>query len=134
MNSTTPDGRNEPNPRRLYRDTQNAMLAGVCAGIADYFGFSTRAIRWLVFLSCFFAMPAVLICYVIAAFLLPPKPVGMYRSEFEESFWRTVRRDPHYACDDIRRKFRDLDKRLQSMEQYVTSPRFDLDQEFRNLR
>jgi phage shock protein C len=134
MNTATPNGRNGPNPRRLYRDTQNAMLAGVCAGIADYFGFSTKAVRWLIFLSCFFAMPAVLICYLIAAFLLPPKPVNLYRSEFEESFWRTVRRDPSYACDDVRRKFRDLDTRLQNMEQYVTSPRFDLDQEFRDLQ
>jgi len=33
----------------------------------------------------------------------------------------------------IRSKFRDLDRRLQGMEHYVTSPRFDLDQEFRDL-
>lgn len=124
---------NGPNPRRLYRDTENGMLAGVCAGIADYFGFNVRALRWLVFLACFFFMPVLLLFYVVAAFVLPIKPAGMYRSEVEESFWRTVRRDPHYACDDIRRKFRDLDARLQGMEQYVTSPRFDLDQQFRDL-
>lgn len=124
---------NSPNPRRLYRDVENGILAGVCAGIADYFGFSATALRWLVFFACFFMFPAIFICYVIAAFLLPRKPSGMYRNEGDELFWRTVRRDPHYACDDIRRKFRDLDNRLQGMEQYVTSPRFDLDQEFRNL-
>jgi len=126
-------GPNGPNPRRLYRDTENGILAGVCAGIADYFGFSLRGFRWLIALSCFFIMPALFICYLIAAFLLPRKPEGMYRSEQEESFWRTVRRDPHYAFDDARQKFRDLDARLQSMEQYVTSPRFDLDKEFKDL-
>ena len=130
MNATA---NNDPNPRRLYRDTENGMLAGVCAGIADYFGFSVKALRWLVALGCFFMIPAILICYVAAAFLLPRKPVGLYRNPDEETFWRTVRRDPHFACDDIRRKFRELDGRLQSMEQYVTSPRFDLDQEFRDL-
>lgn len=130
MNTTA---NQNPNPRRLYRDTENGMLAGVCAGIADYFGFSARAVRWLVVLSCFFIPPAVFISYVVAAFLLPRKPVGLYRNPGEETFWRAVRRDPHYACDDIRRKFRDLDTRLQSMEHYVTSPRFDLDQEFRDL-
>ena len=124
---------NDPNPRRLYRDTENGMLAGVCAGIADYFGVSVRALRWLAVLACFFIPPAIFICYVLAAFLLPRKPVGLYRNAGEEVFWRTVRRDPHYACDDIRRKFRDLDTRLQGMERYVTSPRFDLDQEFRDL-
>jgi len=126
-------GRNEPNPRRLYRDTENGMVAGVCAGIADYFGIRVSALRWLTALACLFVFPAIFICYVLAAFLLPRKPVGLYRNAGEETFWRTVRRDPRFAFDDIRRKFRELDGRLQSMEQYVTSPRFDLDQEFRNL-
>ncbi len=122
-----------PNRRRLYRDVENGILAGVCAGIADYFGFSLTALRWIVFLGCFFMFPAIFICYVVAAFLLPRKPAGLYRNDREEAFWRTVRRDPRYACDDIRRKFRDLDARLQGMEQYVTSPRYDLDEEFRKL-
>jgi len=130
MNASTA---REPNPRRLYRDTENGLIAGVCAGIGDYFGISIKAIRWLVVLGCFFMMPALVICYIIAAFLLPRKPTGMYHSEGEERFWRSVRRDPHYACDDVRRTFRTLEKRLQSMERYVTSPRFDLDQEFRDL-
>jgi len=129
MNAPRP----EPNPRRLYRDVENGMLAGVCAGIADYFGISRKVLRWLVFLSCFFALPAVVISYIVAAFLLPRKPAGMYHNEREETFWRTVRRDPHFTCDDIRSKYRDLDRRLQGMEQYVTSPRFDLDQKFRDL-
>lgn len=123
----------EPNPRRLYRDTENGMLAGVCAGIADFFGFSVSATRWVIFIGCFFMMPAIVICYVIAAFLLPKKPLGMYESEGEERFWRSVRRDPHTVCHNIRRKLRNLDNRLQGMERYVTSPRFDLDQEFRDL-
>jgi phage shock protein C len=129
----TVNGRYEPNPRRLYRDTEHGVVAGVCAGIADYFGISVRALRWVVFFACFFMFPAIFICYVIAAFLLPRKPAGLYDSDMEEAFWRSVRRDPSYACDDIRRKFRDLDARLQGMERYVTSPRFDLDEEFRNL-
>ena len=41
----------------------------------------------------------------------------MYHTESEERFWRSVRRDPHFTCDDIRRKYRDLDRRLQGMEQ-----------------
>ncbi|MGI9330125.1 MAG: envelope stress response membrane protein PspC [Gammaproteobacteria bacterium] len=123
----------EPNPRRLYRDVENSVLAGVCSGIADYFGFSVRALRWIVALSCIFFMPGIVVGYIAAAFLLPRKPAGLYQSEGEEVFWRSVRRDPHFTCDDISRKFRDLDHRLQGMERYVTSPRFDLDQKFREL-
>jgi phage shock protein C len=122
-----------PNPRRLYRDVEHSVLAGVCAGIADYFGFSVRALRWIVVLSCFFAFPAVVFGYVAAAILLPRKPAGLYEDEHEEVFWRSVRRDPHFTCDHMRATFRDLDRRLQGMERYVTSPRFDLDQKFRDL-
>ena len=122
-----------PNPRRLYRDVEHSVVAGVCAGIADYFGFSVRALRWIVALSCFFAFPAVVFSYIAAAILLPRKPVGLYEDENEEVFWRSVRRDPHFTCDDIRGTFRELDRRLQGMERYVTSPRFDLDQKFRDL-
>lgn len=122
-----------PNRRRLYRDVEHSVLAGVCAGIADYFGVSVRALRWIVFLSCFFAMPAVIFSYIAAAVLLPRKPAGLYEDEGDEEFWQSVRRDPHFTCDDIRSTFRDLDRRLQGMEQYVTSPRFDLDQKFRDL-
>lgn len=122
-----------PNPRRLYRDIEHSVLAGVCAGIADYFGVSVRALRWIVALSCFFAFPAVAFSYLAAAVLLPRKPAGLYVDENEEVFWRSVRRDPHFTCDDMRATFRDLDRRLQGMERYVTSPRFDLDQKFRDL-
>lgn len=124
---------NGPNPRRLYRDVEHGVIAGVCAGIADYFGISVRALRWVVVLSCLFAMPAVIFSYITAALLLPRKPAGLYEDERDEAFWQSVRRDPHFTCDDIRGKFRDLDHRLQGMEQYVTSPRFDLDQQFRDL-
>jgi len=129
MNAAYP----EPNPRRLYRDVENGMVAGVCAGIADYFGFSGRGFRVLTVLSCFFALPAIFVGYVAAAFLLPRKPVGMYHNEGEETFWRSVRRDPHFTMDDIRSRYRYLDGRLQVIEHYVTSPRFDLDQKFRDL-
>jgi len=126
--------RHDPNPRRLYRDVEHSVLAGVCAGLADYFGIRVRTLRWVIVFSCFFALPAIVISYVVAAFLLPRKPAGLYEDEGDEAFWRSVRRDPHFTCDDIRSKFRDLDRRLQGMEMYVTSPRFDLDQEFRDLQ
>ena len=123
----------DPNPRRLYRDKQNGILGGVCAGIADYFGFSLTALRVITFLAFMFVPPATLFCYIAAVFLVPRKPAGMYRSEKEELFWRSVRRDPKYVFDDVRHRFRDLDRRLQRMERYVTSPRFDLDRQFRDL-
>ncbi|MEG2612773.1 MAG: PspC domain-containing protein, partial [Alistipes sp.] len=36
-------------PRRLYRDTDNAALGGVCAGIAKYFDIDTTWVRLGIF-------------------------------------------------------------------------------------
>ena len=33
------------NLHKLYRDKESAMIAGVCAGIADYFGFNRKGTR-----------------------------------------------------------------------------------------
>ena len=42
------------NPHKLFRDKENAMLTGVCAGIADYFGFNRKATRLATALLCLF--------------------------------------------------------------------------------
>ncbi len=47
----------ERNPRRLYRDTENAKLGGVCAGIGKYFDADPVWIRAILFL------PLLLICF-----------------------------------------------------------------------
>ena len=40
--------------RKLYRDPRNGMLAGVCAGIAEYFGWDPTWVRlgWALFTLC----------------------------------------------------------------------------------
>lgn len=42
------------NPRRLYRDPENAKLGGVCAGIGKYFDLDPVWIRLAIFLPLFF--------------------------------------------------------------------------------
>jgi phage shock protein PspC (stress-responsive transcriptional regulator) len=61
------------NPHRLFRDREHAMVAGVCAGIAEYFGLNRKGVRLaavlLLLLPPFFAF--VLISYVVLAIVLP---------------------------------------------------------------
>ena len=40
----------------LYRDTENGRIAGVCAGIAEYFKIETWLVRILT-VTAFFLMP-----------------------------------------------------------------------------
>src|SRR4030095_3983807 len=83
-----------PSRRWMYRDTRRAWIAGVCAGIADYFGVSVGLVRFLTFLEAlFFTMPT-LFGYLIAALVLQRKPEHLYSSHEEEAFWRSVRLEP----------------------------------------
>src|SRR6266849_5922956 len=46
------------NPHRLYRDTENGRIAGVCAGISDYFGVRRSLVRLAAILGLvFFFVP-----------------------------------------------------------------------------
>lgn len=76
-------------PRRLYRDTENAKLGGVCAGIGKYFDIDPVWVRLMMFLplllTCFGWLPFLywtgpmmgnlfgifLICYFIMWFAVP---------------------------------------------------------------
>ena len=65
------------NPHRLYRDKDNAILAGVCAGIADYFGFNRKGVRIATGLAMLMPpfMAFAFVSYVVLAIVLPVKPM-----------------------------------------------------------
>lgn len=119
-------------PSRLYRDRQNAKLAGVCAGIAEYFDLSVCGVRWVTVIATLFA-PFTIVIYIALGILLPPKPEELYRDVEEEQFWRNVRSSPADTFSGVRHKFREMEVKMQRLERYVTSARFKLDQEFKDL-
>ena len=123
------------NPHRLYRDKENAILAGVCAGLADYFGLNRKGLRIVVAISTFFFVPFVVLAYIIMAIILPTKPEDLYKDESQEKFWRGVSMAPTDVFSNLNHRFRELDVRLQKMEAYVTSKEFDIDRQLgRNSR
>ena len=76
------------NPHRLYRDRERGLLAGVCAGLAEYFGFNTRALRLVTAISAIFFAPFVVTSYIVLAILLPSRPVEPQLDERQKQFWR----------------------------------------------
>jgi phage shock protein C len=129
-------GDSEPGLRsRLYRIPSRGILFGVCAGIADYFGFDLTVTRVLVVIAAFFSFPLIIVAYLIMALLLPRKgPAERGHGEPVDPVRRNVRSEPHEMLSNVRYRFRDLDLRLQRLEKYVTSNRFTLDREFERLR
>ena len=59
--------------KRLYRSMNNKMIAGVCGGVAEYFGLDPALVRlgWIVF--CALGGSGVL-AYIIAAIVIPKAP------------------------------------------------------------
>jgi phage shock protein C len=117
------------NPHRLYRDRENAMIAGVCAGLADYFGFNRRGVRFITALSLLLFMPFVVVSYIILAIVLPVRPVEQKVDEERANFWRNVSNAPSDVFSQVKHRFRELDLRLQKMEAFVTSREFEIDRE-----
>ena len=117
------------NPHRLYRDKENAILAGVCAGLADYFGLNRKGLRLIVAVSTVFFLPFMVVAYIILTVILPAKPKDLYQDESQEKFWRGVSMAPSDVFSNLSHRFRELDVRLQKMEAYVTSREFDIDRE-----
>ncbi len=70
---------NDAPPRRLYRSTQNRMLAGVAGGIADYLNVDPTLVRILLVLALLPTGPFGVFIYVVLAFILPPIPGAVER-------------------------------------------------------
>ena len=131
--------------RRFTRDADRACIGGVCAGFADYFGVNLRVTRILVIIAFFVAMPITALIY-IAIVLLVPAESRHYATGVERDVRRRRRRrmsrrerklvaeeEKQRAAEAVSRRCRSLDERLARIEKYVTSSRYNLDRELRNL-
>jgi phage shock protein C len=59
--------------KRLYRATEGKMIAGVCAGVAEYFNIDPTVVRVVWAVTGCFAFAGI-IAYIAAALIIPEKP------------------------------------------------------------
>ena len=128
-----PSPYDSPNPHRLYRDPEQGVVSGVCAGIADYFGIRPLPVRLAMLMGLFFFAPPVILGYVVAVLALPIKPRQLYRNQEEEAFWRAVSIKPDRTLAGLTQRFRDFEKRVAGVEAYVASKEFELNRAIRDL-
>ena len=119
--------------RRFYRNADKAMVGGVCAGIADYFGFNLCVTRLLAIIA-FFTMPLTLLGYLALVILTPSVSAKDRPRPVDPAFHRALRSSPSQTMSDVRSRFKSLDRRLVRLEKYVTSSRYQLDREFDRLK
>ncbi len=145
--------------RGLYRDADRAIIGGVCAGLAGTFGLNLKVTRFLAFIGFLAAMPFAVIVYLAAVMLIPAESGrealdseedcccwGVRRSASRRRERRAQRRAQKRSrmeeavtaaagpsLQDVKNRYKTLDLRLAELEKQVTSPRFQLEQEFRKL-
>lgn len=60
--------------KKLYRSRDGKLICGVCAGIAEYFNIDPTVVRVAFALFAFMGGSGIL-AYLVAAVIMPPKPV-----------------------------------------------------------
>ncbi len=120
--------------RGMYRLSEQGRVMGVCAGLADYFGWNVTVVRLSVVIALLLFFFPVVVAYFLAGLILPDRTGPLYEDSSAEEFWRRVRRSPRDTLSGARYRFLELEKRLRRMEAYVTSNEFGLDKELDGFR
>ena len=109
----------------IYR-SRSGLILGVCKGLAEHFDFSvfwTRVIALiLLFVAGFF--PAIGL-YLLAALLMKPEPVIPVRNPAEKEFYDSYTYSRQGAVQRLKRRYENLQRRIQRMEHIVTSAEYD---------
>jgi phage shock protein PspC (stress-responsive transcriptional regulator) len=83
-NAQTDDGTKtphaEPRPKRLFRNPEGALIAGVCSGLASYFGIDVALVRVGFVLVALLSKGAGILIYVAMMFIVPEARTGEERA------------------------------------------------------
>lgn len=112
----------------IYR-SRNGRLFGVCRGIADYLDVRVSTVRIITFVAFLFTgIWPVGILYLVAAALMKQEPVVPFESADDREFYDSYAGSRAGALTRLKRRFDGLDRRIQRMEDVVTSRDFQWEQ------
>jgi len=132
--------------RELLRDDLNGKIAGVCAGIADYFGWELWLVRVVTLASVLLGLGTFIpVLYLVGWIVLRKKSQTLGHNQAQQPvdavfkpvevktrIWQRGE-SARQASLHIRRQFDEIEHRVRNIESYVTSNRYQLDREFRKL-
>ena len=120
---------------RFYLDKRNGKIMGVCAGIADYFGWDVTLVRIGFAIGAIMGGGSTVLAYLAIGWIANKKPSALYDQSPERvEFWRDVRVQPKRTLRDVNAQFRDADRRLRDLEFHLTSESRQLADEIEKLR
>jgi phage shock protein C len=103
------------------------MFMGVCRGLAEYFNLNVFWFRVIVFLAFLFTgFWPVGVIYIIAGLIMKVEPAIPLQNEQDQEFYESYANSRESAIQRLKRKFENIDRRIQRMEHTVTSREFEL--------
>lgn len=129
--------------KELYRDPKRGKIAGVCAGLSDYFNMELWLVRILFITAVLLSGgPLFVVVYIACWFILDKKEPSMSQSTGKSDeidpisvkfkVWQKGE-PPRQALFDLKDRLTRLDNRIQNMETYVTSSEFTVSREINKL-
>lgn len=64
-----------PENRKLYRSRNNRMIAGVCAGLADFFGIDVTVVRLVFAAGALLGFGSFILIYIVMFIVVPEEPL-----------------------------------------------------------
>ena len=139
--------------RRLYKNPDKAKLCGVCAGLSEFFDLETWVVRLIAVSFFLFSGGTAVVAYFVACFIMDPKPGSKsnkgcfgnekrrhHSSEDEKRQYKPSVKEvwkkgnaPTETLQKVEDSFDRMENKLQSMESYVTSKKYQLEREFENM-
>lgn len=80
---TPPVAKADRPAKRLFRDTDNALIAGVAAGLGNYFGLDTTLVRLFFVLIVIFSAGFGIILYLLMWLIVPPAETASERLQMK---------------------------------------------------
>jgi len=135
-------------PARLCRDDENAKIAGVCAGIANYYGVEHWVVRCIAVSGLLFLSQIVFPAYWIMYFVMDnPDPKKQEKRERRRSRRHRKSRNenvesltepqpelsPKRNLRNVQADLQEVELKLRRMESHVTSGQYELQRELHKI-
>lgn len=120
--------------RGMRRIPERGVVAGVCAGIAEYFGWNVRLLRAALVIAVLLGAGAMIVVYLILWYVMDPvEPDAAPASGYDGGGGSPGPGARRPTMAEVQARFERLDARLRGVEECVTDKEFELRRELKKL-
>lgn len=124
----------------LYRDPTNEKIAGVCSGVANYYGMEAWVVRCMAVTGLLFLPSIVFPAYWVAYFVMDKPPKDSQSKRSRRGTKRSIETPelgtslaPRQNLRNVEADLTQVELRLRRMESHVTSGRYELHKELNRI-